>query len=81
MLLSSMRNQTDLSSVKKLNQVLVHAISKQKMLMESQPNSQIGDLQVDKNDIFSRLPNYKYLKSYQRGIIKKNYPLGMKFNF
>lgn len=81
MLLSSMRNHTDLASVKKLNQALVHAISQQKFELKSRPSSQIGDLPNDKSDIFSRLPNYKYLKSYQRGIIKRNYVLGIIYYY
>ena len=77
MLLSSMRNHTDLASIKKLNQALVHAISQQKLELESRPSSQIGDLPIDKSDIFSRLPNYKYLKSYQRRVLKRNYIFGI----
>ncbi|RNA38855.1 hypothetical protein BpHYR1_044351 [Brachionus plicatilis] len=72
MLLSSMRNQTDLSSVKKLNQALIQAVSKQKF--ESSPSSQIGEVPLDKSDIFSRLPKYKYLKSFKKGVVKRDHP-------
>ncbi|CAF0722629.1 unnamed protein product [Brachionus calyciflorus] len=65
LLLSSLRNQTDSNNVKKLNSLLVQTFSRQKYELEINKinGSKLNQVapQERRHDVFSRLPNYKFL--------------------